>query len=516
MQDAAASVDPSLPQDIAGLQQMVRQLLAEVARLRQENQQLRDRLDLALRQQFGRRSERQRLRVRPVEVSAEPAPDSGHGRQVLPNHLPRQAVVHDLTEAEKLCPACGRPRTCIGEQTSEQLDYQPAHYFVVRHIKKSYACRHGDCAGTAEQRLQTAGPAVVGPIPKGLPGAGLLAHLITCKYADHLPLYRLEHIVARSGVRLARSTLCDWMKAAADLLAPLVALLQARIVQSRVIHSDDTPVPFQVPDEEKTKTGHLWVYIGDAQHSYTLFDFTTHYSRAGPEGILQGYSGYLQADALAQYEGLYATGQVKHVACWAHVRRKLVEAQRSDPARADAALAFIGRLYAVEKDLPAKTGSAENEALRQQQRQMQATPILAELHSWLESHSSQVTPKSPLGAAIRYALKNWEALQRYLEQGYLAIDNNLAERTLRQVAIGRKNWLFCGSAEGGKTAAVLYSVVGTCKHLGVDPFAYLRDTLAGLYALGEAPAAEKLMKWLPDRWLLRRTGGASCDRELAG
>jgi transposase len=503
MADTAVSVDTPLPQDVAGLQQLVSQLLAELSQLRQENQQLRDRLDLALRRRFGRRSERQRRRVVAAEAATEPGADSAHGRQTLPEHLPRQVIEHDLTEAEKLCPCCGRLRTCIGEQTSEQLDYEPAHYFVLRHIKKTYACRHCDCAGAAEQRFQTAGPAVVGPIAKGLAGPGLLAQLITSKYGDHLPLYRLENIVARSGVRLARSTLCDWMKSAADLLAPLVALMQVRVLQSRVIHSDDTPVPFQVPGKEKTSTGHLWVYIGDAQHPYTLFDFTTGYSRDGPEGILKSYIGYLQADSLAQYEGLYTTGEVKHVACWAHARRKFVEAQLGDAARAETALTFIGRLYAVEKELAKSTATPADEALRQHQRQAQATPILEELHSWLQQHTTQVLPKSPIGEAIKYALKNWEALGRYREQGYLTIDNNLSERTLRQVAIGRKNWLFCGSAEGGKTAAVLYSVIGTCKHLGIDPFAYLREVLPGLFALGEKPAEEAVAEWLPDRWLGR-------------
>lgn len=500
MQDAAVSVDTPLPQDVAGLQQLVRQLLAEVEQLRRENQRLRDRLDQALRRQFGRRSERQRRRGGPAEDVAGPATDRGHGRQVLPEHLPRQPLVHDLTEAQKLCPCCGRLRACIGEQTSEQLDYEPAHYFVVQHIKKTYACRHCDCAGPPEQRFQTAGPAMAGPIPKGLAGPGLLAQLITSKYGDHLPLYRLEKIVARSGVRLARSTLCDWMMSAADLLAPLLALMRVRVLQSRVIHSDDTPVPFQVPGRDRTSTGHLWVYIGDARHPYTLFDFTAHYSRAGPEGVLGSYTGYLQADALAQYEGLYGPGRVRHVCCWAHARRKFVEAQGSDAVRAEAALGFIGRLYAVEKDLATIAVTAANELLRQGRRHARATPILDEFRGWLEEQGQQVLPRSPLGEAIRYALRNWEALGRYREQSYLSIDNNLSERTLRQVAIGRKNWLFCGSAEGGKTAAVLYSVVGTCKHLGLDPFAYLREALPGLPALGEKPSDEALSAWLPDVW----------------
>src|SRR5262249_1545870 len=316
MPDAAVNTEVSLPGDVATLQQLLRQLLVEVAQLRQdnqqlrqENQQLRERLDQAARQRFGPRSERRR-RVPPLDTAADAAaPAVGHGRQDLPEHLPRRPVVHDLTEAEKLCPCCGRLRACIGEQTSEQLAYEPAQYFGFRPSKKTYAYRHADCPGNVPQRFRTAGPALRGPIAKGMCGPGLLAQLITSKYADHLPLHRLEKIVARSGVHLARSTLCDWMKAAADVLRPLVLLMQLRILQPRVIRSDDTAVPYQVPGGERTKAGPLWAYIGDPSHPYVLFDFTTHYRRDGPEGILKSYTGYLQADALAQYEGLYATGR---------------------------------------------------------------------------------------------------------------------------------------------------------------------------------------------------------------
>jgi transposase len=518
MEALLANPETALPADVPALQELVRQLLDEVRRLRQDNAQLRHRLDQALRQHFGTASERSRQRRGRVprcdgdDVAAATRP--GHGRQSLPDHLPRERVVYDLAEAEKPCPCCGQPRVCLGEQVSEQLDYRPASYFVIQHVKKTYACR--SCTGPSAQRFQTAGPSVVGPIPKGLAGPGLLAHLVACKYADHLPLYRLEGIVARSGFRLSHSTLCDWMASSADLLAPLVLLMQQRILQSRVIHSDDTPVPFQVPGREQASTGHLWVYIGDAQHPYTLFDFTTHYRRDGPAGILQGYTGYLQADALAQYEGLYATGQVKHVACWAHARRKFVEAQGSDAANAEAALAFIGRLYTVEKDLRRITATAATEGLRQQQRHAQATPILEEFRDWLDQQSRQALPKSPLRQAVQYVLTNWEALGRYREQAYLSIDNNLSERTLRQVALGRKNWLFCGSAAGGHTAAVLYSVVGTCKHLGLDPFAYLREALPGLSALGDKPGEEGLAYWLPDVWQQRQRQDAESSRPSPG
>jgi transposase len=497
--------DLPLPDDVPALQQLVRELLAEVRRLRQENEQLRHRLDQALRLHFARRSERSRPRRARVprdqaeRDEAEPRP--GHGRRPLPAHLARERVEYDLAEADRPCPCCGGPRVCIGEQLSEQLDYRPASYFVVQHVRKTFACR--SCDGPSERRFTTAGPAVVGPIPKGLPGPGLLAHLLTCKYADHLPLHRLEGIVARSGVRLSRSTLCDWMASAAALLGPLVALMRARILLSRVIHSDDTSVPFLERGRDKARDGHLWVYIGDRHHPYVVFDFTAHYRRDGPEQFLKGYAGYLQADALAQYEGLFAGGKVVHVACNAHARRRFVEAQESAPVEAEEASKYIRKLYKVERELSDRF-AVDDDAGRQHYRSAQTAAVREEFHAWLLVQRARALPKSPLGEAVGYALSNWVALMRYTERGYLAIDNNLSERTLRQVVVGRANWQFCGSAAGGRTAASLYSVVGTCKHLGIDPFAYLRDALPGLFGLGEAPGEEALACWLPDVWQQRQ------------
>jgi transposase len=285
MEALLANPNAPLPADVTALQGLVRLLLGEVRRLRQDNEQLRDRLDQALRLHFGRRSERSRPRrarvPRGEEGEGAKATRPGHGRQPLPAHLPRERVVYDLAEADKPCPCCGGPRVCIGEQVSEQLDYRPASYYVLQHVRRTFACR--SCDGPSERRFTTAGPAVLGPIPKGLPGPGLLAHLLTCKYADHLPLHRLEGIVARSGVRLSRSTLCDRMASAAALLGPPVALMRARLLRSRVIHTDDTSVPFLERGRDKARDGHLWVYIGDRPHPYVVFDFTAHYRRDGPD-----------------------------------------------------------------------------------------------------------------------------------------------------------------------------------------------------------------------------------------
>jgi transposase len=513
MDATSLSPDAPLPDDVPTLQGMVRQLLAEVARLRGENAELRGKLDAALKHRFGRRSERQKVPALPKKDKRGKA--TPHGRAALPGHLERRAVVHDLTEAEKLCPCCGKPRVCIGEQTAEQLDLEPARFFVLRTVKRSYACGHCDPnAVPPEQRLQTAGPQQVGPLAKGLCGPGLLAHVITAKFADHIPVHRLAGQLARSGILIACSTLGDWLAGAADLLEPLYQLLHRRLLLARVLHGDDTSAKLRLPGAARTRKAHLWAYIGDADYPYVVFDFTADYTAAGPVRFLEGYRGYLQADALAQYERLYGADKIWHVCCWAHARRKFVAAVEGGDERGNEALRLIGKLYAIERELPpllapsddplASEQRREREEQRRQLRQLQAVPVLTDLKKWLDEQRPQALPKSLLGVALGYALNNWEALQRYREQGYLAIDNNLSERTLRAIALGRNNWGVLGSETGGKTAAVLYTLVGTCKHLGIDPFVYLRDALPGLFALGETPTAEQLLEWLPDRWLQRR------------
>jgi hypothetical protein len=292
-----------------------------------------------------------------------------------------------------------------------------------------------------------------------------------------------------------------------------------------VIHGDDTGVKLRVPGAERTAKAYLWVALGDADYPYVVFDFTADHTAAGPEAFLKGFTGYLQADALAQYEGLYGDQRAKHCCCWAHARRKFVAAAEAGDSVAEAALEWIRQLYAIERQLPPLLPPSDDPAdaaarpQREEQRrclrQQQAAPVLAVLKGWLDGQRPQALPKSPLGQALGYACNHWEALSRYLEQGYLAIDNNLSERTLRAIALGRNNWGVLGSAAGGRTAAVLYSVVGTCKHLGLDPFAYLREALPGLFALGERPTAEPLLAWLPDRWLLQRSRASPAEASQA-
>jgi transposase len=526
MDAATPAADAPLPTDVPALQAMVRDLLARNQQLEARIIELTAKLDAALKHRFGRRSERRT--PPPVPAAEKPPPRRDpHGRSPLPDHLERREVVHDLTAAQKRCPCCGRERACIGEQTAEQLDLEPAKFFVLRTVKKSYACRHCDPAIVpVEQRIATAGPPNVGPIPRGLCGPGLLAHAITAKFADHVPVHRLAGQLARSGVAVADSTLGDWLLGASELLRPLYDLMHTRLLLSRVVHGDDTHVKLRVAGSKRTKKAHLWVCIGDADYPYVLFDFTSDHTAEGPTRFLEGYKGYFQADALAQYEGLYGEDKVKHVCCSAHARRKFVAAGEGNDERATEALELFGRLYGIERTLPPLLAPSDDPVMQEQRRareeqrravrQRDAEPVWDELEEWLAEHKPRALPKSPLGSAIGYATNNWKALKRYLEAGYLALDNNLSERTLRVIALGRNAWGVIGSEAGGQTAAVLYSVVGTCKHLLIDPFAYLREALPGLFALGEKPTTEQLSDWLPDRWLLNRTRNTSIAPATTG
>jgi transposase len=335
------------------------------------------------------------------------------------------------------------------------------------------------------------------PIAKGLPGPGLLAHVIVSKYVDHLPLHRLERVYERQGLFLSRSTLCDWLAACAHLLRPLYDRLVGVALQSRALHTDDTTVKMQELVSHVLSTARLWVYLGDAAHPYNVFDFTRNRKRDGPQQFLATYQGYLHADAFSGYDGLYlpdprtATSRILEVACNAHARRKFYEARSSDALRSHQALAYYGQLYELERQ--AKDFS---DTQRLQMRQDLSVPILNQFHQWLTEQRQEVLPKSPLAEALGYAHNNWTALVRYTEAGFLAIDNNVAEREMKRIAIGRKNWLFVGSPHGGQTAAVLMSFTSTCQRLGVEPWAYLQDVLTRL----PTTPAEQLDDLLPDHW----------------
>lgn len=492
-----------LPDDLALCHEIIRQQADTIRESQRQIEQMEHQIEQLLRRQYGPRRESvdpDQLRLftdttDDVSVAAaeeHPAPDATRpkrhwrrtGRQRLPEDLPRQRIEYELSAEELPCPDCGHPRTKIGEETSEQLEYVPSSLHVLVHARFRYACRAcQEHVATADKPPQ--------PIDKGLPGPGLLAQTITSKYSDHLPLYRLEDIYARHGVVLSRATLCGWMASCAERLTPLYDLMVERVQRSIIIHTDDTRVPVLDPTLPKTRTGRFWVYIGDVRNPYVVYDYTSRRTRDGPERFLTGFRGYLQADSFSGYDRICAGSDVIEVACWAHVRRKFFEARTSAPVLAHAALARIRQLYKIET--VAKELAAED---RRAWRQREAVPLLTAFGEWLTEEGRRALPKSPIGQAIAYAQSNWTALCRYPEHGELSIDNNLAERMLRAQAIGRRNWTFLGSDRGGRTAAILYSLTGTCRHHHIDPFAYLQDALRNLPSLPR----DQLDAFLPDIW----------------
>jgi hypothetical protein len=347
-------------------------------------------------------------------------------------------------------------------------------------------------------------PAPSLPIERGRPGPGLLAQVIVAKYADHLPLYRQSEIYARSGVDLHRSTLAAWVGRASWLLQPLGEALGRHVLAAGKLHGDDTPVPVLDPGRGRTKTGRLWVYLRDDRNwgnkspPAALFRYSPDRKGVRPEAHLAGFKGYLQADAYAGYDRLYQGGGIIEVGCWAHARRKVFEVHETtgSPIAAQA-LARIGALYAIEQQIRGKPPDQ-----RLARRRKEAAPLLAELKVWLGAQLARLVPRSGLAAAFRYTLAHWRALTRYSEDGRLEIDNNLAENALRPLALGRKNWLFAGSDAGGQRAALLYSLIVTCRLNGIDPTAYFRDVMA---RIAEHPI-NKIEALLPWKWATEKAG----------
>lgn len=414
--------------------------------------------------------------------AAKAVEGNGHGRQTLPPHLKRVEVVHDVPENQKRCTSCKKKLVRIGEETSEQLEHTPAQLKVLKHVRPKYACPD-EC----EECGIVIAPPPAGPIEKGLPGPCLLAHVIVSKFDDHLPTYRQQEIFARQGVHIARQTMCGWIGEAADLLAPLVLLMRRRVLLSKKIHTDDTPVPVLDPTREHTREGRLWAYLGDDLHPYIVYEYSPTHAAVYPIEFLKDFLAFLQCDAYSGYDNVRAIV----VGCWAHARRRLFDAEKSEPARAAIGLGFVRQLYKVEEAAKGKS-TAERLALRQEH----SKKVIAELKAWMDREELSVLPQSALGEAFRYIRNQWERLTRYLEDGDLDIDNNAAERALRGVAIGRKNWLFAGSDEGGRRAAIHYSVIESCKRNGVEPLAYLTDVLARI----ATHPANRIDELLPGQW----------------
>jgi transposase len=394
-----------------------------------------------------------------------------HGRGSIPEHLPTERIEVDVPEALRSCPCCGTAKVKIGEETSDRLDYRPAslvHLHIAR-IKYAPACK------CEEGGVVVASVPDAAPVDRGLAGPGLLAHVVVSKYADHLPLHRLEEGFERQGVHIARSTMCDWVEQVADLLRPITNAMAKAALSAHRIHTDDTGIPILAPGS--THKGHVWVYVAD--DDYVLFRYTSRRKSDGPREFLRGYTGYIQADAANLYDRLFGDAEganeddaAKEVGCWAHARRRFFDAQVTDRDRALIGLGFIKKLYEADRvvmKLPPSRRTAE--------RQRLSRPALDALKVWLDAEALVVLPKSPIADAIGYVRNQWIALNRFLDDARLKLDNNAAERQLRRVAVGRKNWLFAGSENGADTACVLYSLLATCKLHGVNPFEYLRDVV---------------------------------------
>jgi len=425
----------------------------------------------------------------PEAVSSEnPIDVQGHCRRRKKREIDWDKLLqirheHDLSAEEKICSCCGRQMDRIGEDVTRELELQPAKLEAHIHVRPKYACRcckEGVCAAPLPPR----------PIPGGIAGPGLIAEVIVSKFSDHLPLYRLEDILVRSGVYIARSTLCDWVKFAAELFEPLYRLQRKLVLQSTVMWTDDTPVTV-IGGLQGSFQGHFWTYIGH-ERPYSVYDFTKSRSRDGPAKFLPGFTGYLHADAFTGYDAIFLGphATVQEVACWAHARRKFFDAVKSYPRESHQVLEWIRQLYDIEDR--ARTWPPE---ARLQLRIAEAIPVLDKIGAYLTGLARTVLPKSSLAKAVNYARNQWAALRRYTEDGRLTIDNNVSERTLRHQAIGRKNWLFLGSEAAGPRAAVLCTILAGAKRHRIEPWCYVRDLLLRLHA-----DDLRLDEMLPDRW----------------
>jgi len=481
-----------LPDDIATLKAMLMasqartaHLEAELSTRTAEIEHLKLVLAKLKRMQFGRSSEKLDRQIEQLELKLEDleaeeavveaqaplavAPRKARERKALPPHLPRDERIYaPPTDA---CPACGGSLRPLGEDVAEQLEFVPVSFRVIRHVRPKLAC---SCCDVIVQA-----PAPNRPIERGIAGPGLLAHVLVAKFADHLPLYRQSVIYAREGVELDRALLASWVGAASALLRPLVDAIRKHVLAASKLHADDTPIPVLAPGHGKTKTARLWTYVrddrpaGDTSPPAVWFAYTPDRRGIHPQTHLAQFKGVLQADAYAGFNALYEGEGIREAACWAHARRKFHDLHAARPtALTTEALRRIAELYVIETDIRGKPPDE-----RRQIRQARSRPLLDELDRWLRTTLDTLSRKSDTAAAIQYALKLWPALLAYCDDGAIEIDNSAAERALRGIAIGRRNYLFAGADSGGERAAAIYSLIGTAKLNDVDPEAWLRHVL---------------------------------------
>jgi transposase len=468
--------------------QLARYRRAEFGRSSETLARDTEQLELALETLETDQAERLATTSPAVAATVETAAEAQKpARRPLPEHLPREDLRHP---APCTCPGCGGALRKIGDEVTESLDYLPGRFKVVRHIREKLSCRVCDTV--------VAAPAPDHAIARGRAGAGLLAHIVVSKYDDHLPLYRQAEIFARDGVSLETSTLSGWVGATAAALKPLVDALAGDILASDTLHVDDTPVPVLAPGTGKTKTGRLWTYVRDerpfagSRPPAALFLYSPNRKGEHPQAHLKDFRGVIHADGYAGFNELFAGGRIVEAGCWAHVRRKFfdVHAATGSPI-AKEALDRIGQLYAVEKII---NGAPPDQ--RRRQRQLQSKPIAEALAAWAEHTVRQLSRKSELAQAFRYMRARWTALVGCFDDGRLALDNNPAERALRCVAIGRKNYLFAGSDAGGRRAAAIYSLIESAKLNALNPQHYIADLLARI----ADHSARRIAELLPWNW----------------
>jgi len=405
-------------------------------------------------------------------------------------NLPVTTKVYELSAEERICPGCGVERKEIGADESWQIEYIPGRFERIQHVRKKYACPGCEEAGENPQMEVAAKPEAA--IEKGMAGPGLLAYIVTSKFSDYLPLYRLQDIFERQGFEISRATQSVWCGDVADLVEPLYELMAERVRQSHVVATDDTILPML--SVGKTQSARMWVYVGDVAHPNNVFDFTLNRGRDGPKYFLRDYRQVLLADAYGGYNGVVIGNQMTRAGCWAHARRRFIDAEKVAPEIAREAVDFIGALFRVERQ--AKDFSVKE---RLALRQAQSAPVLAKLRQKLLEWKEQLLPKHPMAEAVNYALSQWAELNVFCSDGAVPIDNNISDREMKRVVLNRKNSLFVGNARGGRTAAILASLTSTCRRHEVDPQLYLTQLLMNL---PEVKVSE-LSDWLPDQWKIR-------------
>lgn len=513
------------------MEQALREARLEIEHLAIERDSLKYKLQEALRRIYGRRSEKidpnQLLfdfmklgEEASKEIEAEEAQETAlaaaavegeesqgerkrrkhRGRNPLPKDLPVREEIHGPTPEEVICPCgCGLPMVVIGEKVTEELEYEPSHCYIRRIRRPVYACRK-------EHEHVLVAELPPRPIDRGRPGPGLLAHLAVSKYGDHLPLYRLERIFERSGLELSRKTMCDWLGDTAGLLEPIVEAQSAWLLARRFLQADEVPVQVMDPSfPGRTKRGYLWAYTSPWEE--VVFDFQMSRAREGPTKFLRDFAGELQTDGYLGYNEIVRLRRIQRLGCWAHVRRGFHKARAYHPLEANVILGLIQKLYLIERE--AKTAGIPPEA-RVELRRRESLPILEALKVAIGAAASKVLPESLLGKATQYALGRWGELTRYVEVGEAEIDNNSVENAIRAIALGRKNWLFLGSPEGGGLRAeVFYSLIVTCNRLGANPFEYLKDVIARV----STHPASRVQELLPRFWLAERQQAAALSSQ---